>query len=114
MGKNGGPFASARKACRHVYDALARDWDPISPLALLLVPTGLVEPLKLVAVAVAGDGHWITGTVMIGAAYAASLLLVDRLFVMVKPKLLTLPWFARLWRWFVAVRSKAVELFRRA
>ena len=22
---------SARKACRHVYDALSRDWDPISP-----------------------------------------------------------------------------------
>lgn len=87
---------------------------PYQSLALLLVPTGLVEPLKLVAVAVAGDGHWITGTVMIGAAYAASLLLVDRLFVMVKPKLLTLPWFARLWRWFVEVRSKAVGLFRRS
>ena len=87
---------------------------PYQSLALLLVPTGLVEPLKLVAVAVAGDGHWITGTVMIGAAYAAGLLLVDRLFVMVKPKLLTLPWFARLWRWFVAVRSKAVGLFRRS
>jgi hypothetical protein len=87
---------------------------PYQSLALLLVPTGLVEPLKLIAVAVAGDGHWITGTVMIVAAYAAGLLLVDRLFVMVKPKLLTLPWFARLWRWFVAVRSKAVGLFRRS
>ena len=87
---------------------------PYQSLALLLVPTGLVEPLKLIAVAVAGDGHWITGTVMILAAYAAGLLLVDRLFVMVKPKLLTLAWFARLWRWFVAVRSKAVGLFRRS
>src|ERR1700753_2938569 len=73
---------------------------PYQSLALLLVPTGLVDPLKLFAVAVAGDGHWITGTIMIGAAYAASLLLVDRLFRIVKPKLLTLPWFARLWaRW---------------
>jgi len=27
---------------------------------------------------------------------------------MVKPKLLTLPWFARLWNWFVAVRSKTM------
>jgi hypothetical protein len=87
---------------------------PYQSLALFLVPSGLVEPLKLIAVAVAGDGHWITGTVMIVAAYAAGLLLVDRLFVVVKPKLLTLPWFARLWRWFVAVRSKAVGLFRRS
>jgi hypothetical protein len=87
---------------------------PYQSLALVLIPTGLVEPLKLIAVAVVGDGHWITGTVMIVAAYAAGPLLVDRLFVVVKPKLLTLPWFARLWRWFVAVRSKAVGLFRRS
>jgi hypothetical protein len=29
------------------------------------------------------------------------------LFVVVKPKLLTLPWFARAWAWFVAVRDGA-------
>jgi hypothetical protein len=87
---------------------------PYKSLVLLLIPTSLVEPLKLIAVAVAGEGHWITGTVMIVVAYAASLLLVERLFRIVKPKLLTLPWFARLWDWFVALRGKAVGLFRRA
>jgi hypothetical protein len=87
---------------------------PYQSLVLLLIPTSLVEPLKLIAVAVAGEGHWITGTVMIVIAYAASLLLVERLFMIVKPKLLTLPWFARLWDWFVAFRGKAVGLFRRA
>jgi hypothetical protein len=44
---------------------------------------------------------------MIVVAYAASLLLVERLFMIVKPKLLTLLWFARLWDWFVALRGKA-------
>jgi hypothetical protein len=83
-------------------------------LVLLLIPTGLVEPLKLIAVAVAGEGHWITGTVMIVVAYTASLLLIERLFMIVKPKLLALPWFARLWDWFVTLRGKAVGLFRRA
>ena len=81
---------------------------------LLLIPASIVEPLKLIAVAVAGEGHWITGTVMVLAAYAASLLIVERLFRIVKPKLLTLPWFARLWNWFVSVRSKAAGLFRSA
>jgi len=33
-------------------------------------------------------------------------LLVERLFKLVKPKLLTLPWFARLWNWFVALRGR--------
>ena len=79
---------------------------PYQSLALLLLPASVVEPLKLIAVAVAGDGHWVTGTAMIVAAYGASLLLVERLFKIVKPKLLTLPWFARLWGWFTALRVK--------
>lgn len=81
------------------FASRARRWiehlGPYQSLALLAVPTSLVEPLKLVAVAVAGEGHWITGTIMIVVAYAASLLLVERLFRLVRPKLLMLPWFAR-------------------
>jgi hypothetical protein len=42
---------------------------PYQSLALLSVSTNLGEPLKLIAVVVAGDGHWITGTVVIIAAY---------------------------------------------
>ncbi len=87
---------------------------PYQSLVLLAVPTTLVEPLKLIALAVAGDGHWITGTVMIVAAYAASLLLVERLFRIVKPKLLTVPWFARLWAGWVALRIKASSMLRQA
>jgi hypothetical protein len=66
----------------------------------------MIEPLKIIAVAVAGKGHWITGTAMVAAAYLASLLLVERLFRLVKPKLLMLPWFARMWTWFTALRGK--------
>ncbi len=78
---------------------------PYASLCLVAVPLAIVEPLKLVAVVVAGGGHWITGTVTIMCAYALSLLLVERLFLIVKPKLLTLRWFAVLWNWFVAVRG---------
>jgi hypothetical protein len=65
-----------------------------------------------VAVAVAGEGHWITGTFMIIAAYGCSLLFVERLFRIVRPKLLTLPWFARLWNWVLFVRGKVIGIFR--
>jgi hypothetical protein len=61
------------------------------PSLLLGLPTATVEPLKLAAVALAGKGHWISGSVMIAACYAFSLLVVERLFVIVKPKLLTIP-----------------------
>ncbi len=84
---------------------------PYQSLVLLVVPASLVEPLKLAAVAIAGEGHWITGAVTIICAYAASLFLVERLFRIVKPKLLMLPWFARLWGGLMALRSRALRLF---
>ena len=85
---------------------------PYQSLVLLAVPASLVEPLKLIAVAIAGAGHWITGTITIVCCYGISLFLVERLFRIVKPKLLTLPWFARLWNWFTAVRGRAIAWFR--
>jgi hypothetical protein len=87
---------------------------PYQSMALLLVPACVVEPIKLIAVAVAGDGHWITGTGMIIIAYTASLLVVERLFRIVKPKLLTLPWFARIWSRFTALREKVLGEPRKA
>jgi hypothetical protein len=79
---------------------------PYLSLALLLVPLILVEPLKLIALFVAGEGHWLTGTGMIIGAFAVSLLVVERLFKVVKPKLMTLSWFAKLWTRWVALRNK--------
>ncbi|HLZ01690.1 MAG TPA: hypothetical protein VKR55_05990 [Bradyrhizobium sp.] len=84
---------------------------PYQSLALLAVPVCLVEPLKLLALAVAGDGHWLTGTAMIIAAYAVSLLVIERLFVIVRPQLLTLRWFAKLWTWFAGLRRKTIRPF---
>lgn len=86
---------------------------PYQSLVLLLIPASIVEPLKLAAVAIAGEGHWITGTAVIVCAYAASLLLVERLFRIVLPKLLTLRWFARLWNWLLSLRASALGWLRR-
>jgi hypothetical protein len=101
-----GPFVNVRSAIEGL--------GPYQSLVLLTIPTSLVEPLKLIGVAVAGDGHWITGTIMVVAAYGCSLLLVERLFSVVKPKLLTLAWFRRLWAPVTLLRGKVVGLFRSA
>jgi hypothetical protein len=66
-----------------------------------------VEPLKLVALLLAGKGHWLSGTGMILGAYAASLLCVERLFRIVKPKLMMMDWFAKGWTWFTWLRDKS-------
>ncbi len=82
-------------------------------LVVVAVPLSIVEPLKLAAVLVAGDGHWLAGTCVMLGAYAVSPLVTERLFVIVKPKLLTLPWFAAIWTWSVAQRDRALTLLRR-
>lgn len=86
---------------------------PYPSLLLLALPAGTVEPLKLAAVAVAGKGHWITGTAMIVACYALSLFIVERLFAIVKPKLLTIRWFAKVWKGFVSLRARVIRPVRR-
>jgi hypothetical protein len=50
---------------------------------------------------------------MIACCYLLSLVVVERLFIVVKPKLLTIPWFAKLWRAVLSVRTWAVASFRR-
>jgi hypothetical protein len=84
---------------------------PYLSLLLLAVPVLLVEPFKVIAVFVAGKGHWLTATGIIIAAYAASLLVVERLFRAVKPKLLMLGWFSKLWALYTTLRDKLFALF---
>jgi hypothetical protein len=81
---------------------------PYLSLLVLLVPLLLVEPIKLVALIVAGKGHWLTGTGMLVAAYATSLLVIERLFRLLKPKIMMMGWFNRLWTGFVALRTRLI------
>src|ERR1019366_7741550 len=83
---------------------------PCFSLLLLAVPVLLVEPFKFVAVFVAGKGHWFTATGMIIGAYAISLVLVERRFRAVKPQLLMLEWFAKLWGRYTTLRGKVVAM----
>ena len=82
---------------------------PYKALVVLAVPLAIVEPLKLVAVLVAGNGHFVTGVVFLICAYVASLVITERLFIILKPKLLMLPWFAKSWWWFVALRRRCLR-----
>ena len=69
--------------------------------------------MKLMAVAVAGQGHRVTGSTGMVAAYAVSILVVERLFEMVEPKRSTLDWFAKAWTRFVALHRRMVDWFTR-
>lgn len=87
---------------------------PYQALTLLAVPVCHVEPLKLAALTVVGEGHWITGGAMMAQAYAGSLLLVERLYLLLKPKRLRQRWFARLLAWVILRRYPLIKILRRA
>jgi hypothetical protein len=83
---------------------------PYQALAILAVPFAVVEPAKVLALAVVGTGHWLTGTIVMVVTYVLSIFVVERIFRIVKPQLLTLCWFAKAWRWFVDIRAKTMAL----
>lgn len=85
---------------------LIQQLGPYQALALLMVPVGLAEPLKIVALFVAGTGHWFSGTAIIVGAYVVSIFITERLFRVVKPKLMTIGWFARLWTWIATFPAR--------
>ena len=89
--------------------ALARrkiqQFGPYKCLGMLLVPLLIVEPLKIAGLAFVSLGHWAAGACVIIGAYAASLLIIDRLYRVAKSKLMTMNWFAALVMAFVKTRG---------
>ena len=82
---------------------------PYASLFLLVVPFMFAEPLKFVAVFIFGSGHLLAGLIVMLSAYLVSVFLVERLFKIVKPKLLTLSWFVIIWKRVVHARGTALR-----
>jgi hypothetical protein len=87
---------------------------PYPALVVVLIPLLIVEPLKLVALVIAGEGHWLTGTAVLVAAYTVSILLVERLFRLLKPNLMRLRWVRRAWDLWQSVYAKALSWISQA
>ncbi|MDR3369351.1 hypothetical protein [Rhodoferax sp.] len=73
---------------------------PYGALAIFLLPTLLLVPVKLLALWLLGQGKVLTGTLVILTAKLVGTAIVARLFNLTKATLLQLPWFAQLYtRW---------------
>lgn len=73
---------------------------PYAALALFLVPTLLLLPVKLLALWAIGHGKVLLGTLVILGAKVAGTAIVARLFTLTRPALLKLAWFERWYgRW---------------
>ena len=73
---------------------------PYGALALFLLPTLALLPVKLLALWLIGQGKVISGTLVILAAKLVGTAIVARLFTLTRPALMRLAWFAQVYtRW---------------
>lgn len=68
---------------------------PAAALAVFLIPTLMLLPVKLAALWLIGRGHSLLGALSIVGAKLFGTALVARLFTLTRPALLRMAWFAR-------------------
>jgi hypothetical protein len=74
---------------------------PYAALALFVTPTVLLFPFKIAALWLLAHGQRVAGLAVMGAAKVVGTAVVARLFQLTKPRLLMIPWYARLYGWWV-------------
>jgi hypothetical protein len=93
---------------------------PGAALAVFLLPTLMLLPVKLAALWLIGSGHALLGAVSIVCAKIVGTALVARLFALTQPALLRLAWFARwygrwtAWKDALLARVRASAVWRAA
>lgn len=74
---------------------------PYGALAVFLLPSAFLFPLKFLAMWLLATGKYWTATALFAGAKVASTALVARIFMLTKPTLMQIGWFARAYNWFV-------------
>jgi hypothetical protein len=75
-----------------------REWvgtlNRYAALLLLIVPWLILEPIKPIGLLLFAHKHHVAATLLMVGGEIVKLTLIDQLFSMTKPKLMTFPWFA--------------------
>jgi len=74
---------------------------PYAALFAIAIPTTLLLPLKFVAVWLLANNHFASATLLFLGAKLASTALIARVFILTKPALMRIAWFAWLYDLFV-------------
>jgi hypothetical protein len=74
---------------------------PYGALVALGIPSAVLIPAKLAGVYLLTTGHFITAAIVIFLAKIASTALIARIFLLTKPALMQIGWFARAYEIFV-------------
>ena len=81
-----------------LFDKLTRAIERLGPyttLALFVVPLAVLEPAKPVGLYLMAEGHFVHGVIVIAGAELLKIVIVERIYHIGQPKLMTIPLFAR-------------------
>jgi hypothetical protein len=81
-----------------LFDKLSRaiaSLGPYTTLALFVVPVAVLEPAKPVGLYMIAEGHFVRGVIVIACAELLKIVIVERIYHIGQPKLMTIPLFAR-------------------
>jgi len=85
---------------------------PRAALAVFLLPTLLLLPIKLLAVWLISQGHRLLGVVVIVLAKLVGTAVVARLFTLTRPALMQMPWFAHWYGRWTAWKDRVLAQVR--
>ena len=85
---------------------------PYAALAVFLLPSLALLPVKLAALWLIGQGHALAGAAVIVVAKLVGTALVARLFTLTRPALMQLAWFERAYSRFTAWKQGLLEWVR--
>ena len=85
---------------------------PYAALVLMVLPAVLLFPVKLLALWALANGHALLGLAVIVLAKVVGAAAVARLYLLTRPVLLTIVWFARLLGWFLDLKQRWIARLR--
>lgn len=85
---------------------------PYVALAAFVLPGLLLFPVKIVALLAIAHGHALSGVSIFVVAKLGGAAVVARLYILTRPALLSLAWFARCHNWFVALKDRLIARLR--
>jgi hypothetical protein len=83
---------------------------PAMTLIVFIVPVILLFPMKLLGLWLLTHEYWVSAVMLMVFAKFLGLGVTAFVFDLTRPKLLQMPWFAKLYAWVLALRAKAAEL----
>jgi hypothetical protein len=72
----------------------------------------MLFPVKIIALLAIAHGHALSGVSVFVVAKLGGAAVVARLYVLTRPALLSLAWFARCHNWFVALKDRLIARLR--